>query len=337
VTGGGTGLTESSARTLDSIRYARPRKSAIAPHGHKALDFAALSPYNPGVAALNAPASRGDSTIIREAALEAYLHDISKIPLLTAKDEKELAERMAKGDAQARERMIKSNLRLVVSIAKNYVNRGLAFADLIAEGNIGLLKAVERFSADAECRFSTYATWWIKQAIRRAITNTVKTVRIPAYMVETIAHWKNAESELTAKLGRAPTVEEIAREIHLSPNNLTVIKRVINATVTSTQPVSLDMLCSLNEVIEDRSTPRPDQRFFDEHEREKIRALLDTISEREAQVLRMRYGLEDNTPMTLEEIGARLGLTRERIRQIENEALSKLHEYLTDDHHPAEK
>jgi len=281
-----------------------------------------------------AATSVGDSTIIREAALEAYLHDISKIPLLTARQEKDLARRLGKGDGSARERMIKSNLRLVVSIAKNYVNRGLPFADLIAEGNIGLLKAVERFSPDAECRFSTYATWWIKQAIRRAITNTVKTVRIPAYMVETIAHWKSAAAELTAQLGRVPTIEEIAKAIHLSPNNLNVIKRVISATLTATQPVSLDLLCSLNEVIEDRTTPRPDQHFFDEYEKKKIHELLEIISEREAQILRMRYGLEDNTPMTLEEIGARLGLTRERIRQIENEALQKLHEYLSEDREP---
>ena len=243
---------------------------------------------------------------------------------------------MKGGDGEARTRMINANLRLVVSIAKNYVNRGLPFSDLIAEGNIGLLKAVERFSPDANCRFSTYATWWIKQAIRRAITNTVKTVRIPAYMVETIAHWKQAASSLTAKLGRTPSVEEIAGEIKLSLDNMNVIKRVINAQLTATQPVSLDLLCSLNEVIEDRTTPRPDQQFFDDYEKERIRELLDTISDREAHVLRMRYGIEDNTPMTLEEIGARLGLTRERIRQIETEALNKLHEYLTEEPSPSE-
>jgi RNA polymerase primary sigma factor len=273
----------------------------------------------------------GEYAIIREAVLEAYLHDISKIPLLTADEEKELARRLAKGDEEARQRMISSNLRLVVSIAKNYVNRGLAFSDLIAEGNIGLLKAVERFSADADCRFSTYATWWIKQAIRRAITNTVKTVRIPAYMVETIAAWKNAESQLTAKLGHQPTIDEIADAIDLPTDNKTVIKRVINATRTASQPVSLDMLCALNEVIEDRTTPRPDQQFFDDYERQKLRELLDLISEREATVLRLRYGLDDNTPMTLEQIGERLDLTRERIRQIENEALNKLYECLCED------
>ncbi len=272
-----------------------------------------------------------ERAIIREAVLEAYLHDISKIPLLTAEEERDLARRIAQGDEEARQHLISANLRLVVSIAKNYVNRGLAFSDLIAEGNIGLMKAVERFDPDAECRFSTYATWWIKQAIRRAITNTVKTVRIPAYMVETIAAWKSAESDLTAELGHQPTIDEIAEAIDLSPNNRTVIKRVINATRTAVQPISLDLLCSLNEVIEDRTTLQPDQQFFDDYERRKLRELLDLISDREATVLRLRYGLDDNTPMTLEEIGERLSLTRERIRQIENEALNKLFEYLSEE------
>lgn len=271
----------------------------------------------------------GGPAIAREANLESYLHEISKVPLLTAKEEKQLARRMARGDAAARERLVKANLRLVVSIARNYVNRGLSLSDLIEEGNIGLLKAVERFSPGADCRFSTYATWWIKQAIRRAIVNTVKIVRIPAHMVETIARWKSADAALAARLGRAPTVEEIARAMHLSPGNARAIRRIISATASSAQPVSLDVLSSLHEVIEDRAAPRPDQQFFDEDEKARIRELLDLISEREAQVLRMRYGIEDNTPLTLEEIGERLRLTRERIRQIEAEALRKLHQYLT--------
>ncbi|HUT35699.1 MAG TPA: sigma-70 family RNA polymerase sigma factor [Planctomycetota bacterium] len=280
-------------------------------------------------------ATGGPRAISREASLESYLHEISKIALLTAREEKDLAEAMAQGDPHARDRLAQANLRLVVSIAKNYVSRGLSFADLIEEGNIGLLKAVERFSPAADCRFSTYATWWIKQAIRRAITNTVKIVRIPAHMVETIAHWKSADAALTAKLGRPPSVEEIAGQLRIPTSNLRVIKRIVNATRTSTQPVSLDVLSSLNDVIEDRNTPRPDQRFFDEDEKQKIRELLDLISEREAQVLRMRYGIEDATPMTLEEIGERLGLTRERIRQIENEALRKLNQYLGGERKPA--
>jgi RNA polymerase primary sigma factor len=273
----------------------------------------------------------GGTAIIREAALEAYLRDISKIPLLTAEEEKALARRVQGGDEAARAHMINANLRLVVSIAKNYVKRGLAFGDLIAEGNIGLMKAVERFDPDADCRFSTYATWWIKQAIRRAITNTVKTVRIPAYMVETIAHWKQAAATLTARLGRPPTVREIAEEIDVSPDNMGVIKRILRATLTAGQTVSLDLLNQLNDVIEDRKTPRPDEQFFDEAEKARLYELLGLITPREAEVLRLRYGLDDDSPMTLEQIGERLDLTRERIRQIEGEALDKLHEYLAEE------
>ena len=227
--------------------------------------------------------------------------------------------------------MIQANLRLVVSVARRYVHRGLPFADLIAEGNIGLMKAVERFSPDAECRFATYAVWWIRQAIRRAITNTAKTVRIPAYMVETIAHWRNAAADLTARLGRTPTIEEIATEIDLSPNDTTLIRRVINATLTATSPVSIDSSGPLSDALTDHSAPSPDQEFLDSDEKARIRELLESISEREARVLRMRYGLDDHSPMTLGEIGARLGLTRERIRQIEAHALAKLHAVLADE------
>jgi len=227
--------------------------------------------------------------------------------------------------------MIQANLRLVVSVARKYTHRGLPFADLIAEGNIGLMKAVERFSPDAECRFATYGVWWIRQAIRRAITNTAKTVRIPAYMVEMIAHWRNAAADLTGRLGRIPTIEEIATEIDLSPDDTTHIKRVISATLTATSPVSIEASGPLSDALTDHSTPSPDQEFLDGDEKKRIHELLASISERDAQVLRMRYGLDDHSPMTLGEIGARLGLTRERIRQIESRALAKLHAVLADE------
>ena len=236
-----------------------------------------------------------------------------------------LAKRIAKGDMDARERMINANLRLVVSIARNYVNRGLQLMDLIEEGNIGLLKAVEKFNYKQECRFSTYANWWIKQAIRRAITNTSKTVRVPAYMVEAISQWKNAELSLQAELGRQPAVEEIISATGVRSKNYRLVKRIARLSAKRGQPVSLDLMGSLNELLEDSRTEMPDAKLFTENEHETIRRLLGSISEREARVLRLRYGLDEDGPMTLEEIGKKVNLTRERVRQIEREAIKKLH------------
>ncbi|MBI2191622.1 MAG: sigma-70 family RNA polymerase sigma factor [Planctomycetes bacterium] len=267
----------------------------------------------------------------QEFELETYLNDISKIPLLTPEEEKQLAVRVRKGDKKAREQMTIANLRLVVSIAKHYVNRGLAFMDLIEEGNIGLLKAVERFDPKAETRFSTYATWWIKQSIRRAITNTVKTVRIPAYMVEIISQWKNATSELAGKLGRQPTLGEIARAVSIPVEKVNVIKRVVRAASTANQPISLDLEWSGNDVIEDQSIKKPDEEFFEQYDRDKLQQYLKCLTDREGEVLKMRYGLVSGEPMTLEQIGNKMGLTRERIRQIEDEALRKLHAVMTQD------
>ncbi|MDP6506985.1 MAG: sigma-70 family RNA polymerase sigma factor, partial [Planctomycetota bacterium] len=267
----------------------------------------------------------------KEFELQAYLNDISKIPLLTADQEKELAHKIRKGDKAAREKMTVSNLRLVVSIAKVYVNRGLAFMDLIEEGNIGLIKAVERFDPAAETRFSTYATWWIKQSIRRAITNTVKTVRIPAYMVEIISQWKSATDKLSSQLGRKPTVAEVAKAVEIPVEKVNVIKRVVRAATNASQPVSLDMEWSGNDLIEDQSVQKPEDDFFDQYDRANLQQFLEHLTEREANVLRMRYGLATGDPMTLEQIGNELGLTRERIRQIEDEALRKLHTIMTSD------
>jgi RNA polymerase primary sigma factor len=279
--------------------------------------------------------SREGRTIARESALETYLQEINQVPLLSAEQEKTLARRIRSGDAEARERMIRANLRLVVSIAKNYINRGLSFMDLIEEGNIGLLKAVERFDPDEDCRFSTYATWWIKQAIRRALVNTVKTVRIPSYMVEIIDRWKNVSMELQYKLGRQPSVAEVAIELNIAPDSLGVIKRAIRTYTSSSQATSLDVLWSLSDVLEDSGAKKPDETLFEAHDLKKLVSLLETIDEREAKILKMRYGIGDKEPMTLKEIGKHVNLTRERVRQIENEALRKLHNILGRDGSPA--
>ena len=262
---------------------------------------------------------------MREVGLEAYFKEINEIDLLTPEQEIELAHRIRVGDPEAREHMTKANLRLVVSIAKYYVDRGLALQDLIEEGNIGLIKAVERFDPAAGCRFSTYATWWIKQAIKRALIDTVKTVRIPSYMVELINKWKNASSTLTAKLGRKPFFNEVAKELDLDPKNLGILRTALRTTGGSNQTVSLENMWALSEMLEDKNVKQPDQILFDSIEIDMIERLLSMLEDREAEILRMRYGLVDGDPMTLKEIGERVNLSRERVRQIENEALKKLY------------
>ena len=266
---------------------------------------------------------------VKEPGIETYFKDINRIALLTGDEEKSLARKIQKGDQAARELMIKANLRLVVSIAKNYVDRGLSLMDLIEEGNLGLLKAVERFNPDAGCRFSTYATWWIKQSIKRALIDTVKTVRIPSYMVEIISKWKNTASNLSIKLGRQPTIEEIAEVMEIPLENLGIIKTAIRASNSSSQTISLENMWTLSEILEDKNVKQPHQILVDDSETELIEKLLGLIEVRDARILRMRYGLDNGDPMTLKEIGERVNLSRERVRQIENEALKKLYYILT--------
>ncbi len=260
----------------------------------------------------------------REPALETYLRDINRVPLLTAAEEKALAALVRDGDPEARERMIRANLRLVVSIAKNYMNRGLSLMDLIEEGNIGLLKAVERFNPDEECRFSTYATWWIKQSIRRALVNTSKTVRIPSYMVEIVTHWKRAAFDLLRELGREPTPGEVAEKLDMPAGNEDLIRRVVRAGRTSGPAVSLDSLIDGQDAIEDPRARQPEEDVLDSSEVHQLHDLLGMLSERDAQILRLRFGFYNREPLTLKQIGDRFGLTRERVRQIESEAIARL-------------
>lgn len=268
--------------------------------------------------------------------IETYLRDIGGTPLLTHKDEISLAKRIRRGDKKARDHMTRANLRLVVSIAKRYSNRGLTLLDLIEEGNLGLIKAVENYDHTIGTRFSTYATWWIKQAVRRALINSVKTIRVPAYMVEMIAKWKNAHIDMTCFNGREPTFEEVAERLDISPQKMEIIRRAMR-TAGSTGSLSgsgSDTVWALTNVLEDHKVKSPDDIILSKYEKEKISKLLQVIDKREAEILRLRYGLEDRSPMTLEAIGEVMGLTRERVRQIESEALRRLHRILMEDEDP---
>jgi RNA polymerase primary sigma factor len=258
--------------------------------------------------------------------LETYLREINETALLTAQEEKQLAYRIDAGDSQARERMVRANLRLVVNIARSYTGKGLGLQDLIEEGNLGLLRAVEGFDPTMNTRFSTYASYWIKQSIKRALVNTAKTIRVPAYMVELLAKWRRASTKLQDELGRPPTQEEVAGSLDLPKKKLNIIKKAIRVYNSTPQTEQTEAGWSLDEMLMDANTKTPDTEMVEADDLHHVKDLLEKMDKREATVLRMRFGLDDEQPRTLKEIGECLGLTRERVRQIESEALSKLSE-----------
>ena len=253
-----------------------------------------------------------------------YLKEIGKVPLLSAEEEISLAQRMEEGDEEAKKRLAEANLRLVVSIAKRYVGRGMLFLDLIQEGNLGLIKAVEKFDYRKGYKFSTYATWWIRQAITRAIADQARTIRIPVHMVETINKLIRVSRQLLQELGREPTPEEIAEEMHMSVERVREIRKISQEPVSLETPIGEEEDSHLGDFIQDDNVPVPADAAAFTMLKEQLEEVLGTLTEREQKVLRLRFGLDDGRARTLEEVGKEFNVTRERIRQIEAKALRKL-------------
>ncbi|HET7379229.1 MAG TPA: sigma-70 family RNA polymerase sigma factor [Gaiellales bacterium] len=252
-----------------------------------------------------------------------YLREISQVPLLTAAEEVSLAKALEHGDERARQRLIESNLRLVVSVARRYSGRGLSFLDLIQEGNLGLMKAVERYDWRLGHRFSTYATWWIRQSVTRALADQGRTIRVPAQVVDTINRMARIDRQLTQKLGRAPTVEEVATEMELTPEKVEHLRRVAQEPVSLAAPVGDDST-ELGELIEDERQMKPGDDMAEAQRDTRVAELVSQLPYRERTILELRYGLGGGQQHTLEEVGRRFGVTRERVRQIETRTLRRL-------------
>jgi len=278
-----------------------------------------------------------EGLIVFDATIKEYLKEIDETSLLTWEEEYSLGKRIVEqNDPWARDQLVRSNLRLVVNIAKKYGGRGMSLGDLIEEGNLGLIKAVDYFDPDYGTRFSTYAAWWIKQSIKRALLENVQPIHIPTYMVALINQWRHAAGELESRFGRTLSVEEMADIMHLPLRKAKTIHRIVEMLSSVRDTLSSDDSDEsqmLEATLEDPSIGRPEDALVVDEEKAKAVRLLDKIDPREANILRLHYGLDGNKPMTLKEIGRELGLTRERIRQLRRDALTKLYEFMTEEQH----
>ncbi len=270
------------------------------------------------------PAPTGEQSVTVDDPVKVYLKEIGRVPLLSSEEEVDLAIRISNGDVAAKQRLSEANLRLVVSIAKRYLGRGMQFLDLIQEGNLGLIKAVEKFDYTKGFKFSTYATWWIRQAITRAIADQARTIRIPVHMVETINKVKKVQSQLLHQNGHEPSPDEIAEEIDMPVDKVREIMRVAQEPVSLETPIGEEEDSHLGDFIPDNDAPAPADAASHTMLREQLADVLSTLTPREAKVLKLRFGLEDGRSRTLEEVGKEFNVTRERIRQIEAKALRKL-------------
>ena len=262
--------------------------------------------------------------------LKIYLKEIRNIPLLTAKEEVELANKIAKGDEQARKKMIQSNLRLVINIAKRYMYLGIPLLDLIEEGNLGLMKAVDKFNPKKGFRFSTYAAWWIKQGITRSIADQGKMIRVPVYVNEMMSKWKKKKEQLAQKLKRPPTDQEIAKRLNLAKDKVEQVNFWLSSTTSSLEaPIGDEKENQVSDIIEDVNAVAPDAGIEKAFDKERLTSLLEIMSDREKEILNMRFGLIEGSANTLAEVAKKLGVSRERIRQIEETALKKLRKFVS--------
>jgi RNA polymerase primary sigma factor len=260
--------------------------------------------------------------------MESYLREINETPVLSADEEKRLAYRIQDGDISARDHMVRANLRLVVSLARKFTAKGLTLADLIAEGNLGLLRAVEAYDPTMNTRFSTYAAYWIRQAMKRAVINTARTIRVPAYMAQLLSEWRRAAARLEEEVGRPPSEQEVAAHMKLPKKKFNIIKKALRIYQSVPQAGSTAEEPTLDELLSDHGAQAPSTTVAHSDELRQVLHLLDQLDEREATVLRLRFGLGGSDPQTFQQIGDQLGLTRERVRQIERDSLKKLGEKL---------